>query len=82
MGLLDGKKGLIYGVRNERNIGWGCAKSLAREGATFALTFFGGREGGDVNKLAPVLGDGWHSSVWSNAEDHRSGAGKGAHQEP
>lgn len=58
MGLLDGKKGLIYGVRNERSIGWGCAKSLAREGATLALTFFGEREGRDVNKLAPSLGEG------------------------
>jgi enoyl-[acyl-carrier protein] reductase I len=58
MGLLDGKKGLIYGVRNERSIGWGCAKSLAREGATFALTYFGEREGRDVNKLAPTLGEG------------------------
>ncbi len=58
MGLLDGKKGLIYGVRNERSIGWGCAKSLAREGATLALTFFGEREEKDVNKLAPTLGEG------------------------
>ena len=56
--LLEGKKGLIYGVRNERSIGWGCAKSLAREGATFALTFFGEREEKDVNKLAPTLGEG------------------------
>ncbi len=58
MGLLDGKKGLVYGVRNERSIGWGCAKSLAREGATLALTFFGEREEKDVNKLAPTLGEG------------------------
>lgn len=55
MGLLDGKKGLIYGVRNERSIGWGCAQSLAREGASLALTFFGEREEKDVRKLAPTL---------------------------
>jgi enoyl-[acyl-carrier protein] reductase I len=57
MGLLDGKKGLIYGVRNERSIGWGCARSCAREGATLALTFYGEREEKDVRKLAPTLGE-------------------------
>jgi enoyl-[acyl-carrier protein] reductase I len=58
MGLLDGKKGLIYGVRNEWSAGWGCAKSLAREGATFAMTYFGDREESTVKKLAASLGDG------------------------
>lgn len=53
--LLEGKKGLIYGVRNERSIGWGCAQSLAREGAQLALTFLGEREERDVRKLAPTL---------------------------
>lgn len=55
MGLLDGKKGLIYGVRNERSIAWGCAQSLAREGAQLALTFLGEREERDIRKLAPTL---------------------------
>ncbi len=58
MGLLDGKTGIIYGVRNERSIGWGCAKSLAREGAKLALSFLGEREEKDVRKLAPELGEG------------------------
>lgn len=58
MGLLDGKTGIIYGVRNERSIAWGCAQSLAREGARFALTFLGEREEKDVRKLAPQLGEG------------------------
>ena len=53
--LLAGKKGLIYGVRNERSIAWGCAQSLAREGASLALTFLGEREEKDVRKLAPTL---------------------------
>jgi enoyl-[acyl-carrier protein] reductase I len=56
MGLLAGKKGLIYGVRNKWSIGWGCAQSLAREGASFAMTYFGEREEGDVRKLAAELG--------------------------
>jgi enoyl-[acyl-carrier protein] reductase I len=55
MGILDGKKGIIYGVRNERSLCWGCAQSLAREGAQLALTFLGEREEKDVRKLAPAL---------------------------
>jgi enoyl-[acyl-carrier protein] reductase I len=58
MGLLEGKKGIIYGVRNSYSIAWGCAKSLAREGATFALTYFGEREEKDVRKLAATLPEG------------------------
>lgn len=57
MGLLDGKKGLIYGIRNSRSIAWGCAQSLAREGAELAVTFLGDREEGDVRKLSAELGD-------------------------
>ena len=58
MGILDGKQGLIYGVRNERSLCWGCAQSLAREGARLALTFLGEREEKDVRKLAPTLPGG------------------------
>jgi enoyl-[acyl-carrier protein] reductase I len=58
MGLLEGKKGLIYGLRNERSAAWGCAQSLAREGATFALTYYGEREEKDVRRLAGTLGEG------------------------
>jgi enoyl-[acyl-carrier protein] reductase I len=56
MGLLDGKTGLIYGVRNERSMAWGCARSLAREGASLVLTFLGEREEKEVRTLAPQLG--------------------------
>ena len=53
--LLENKLGLIYGVRNERSIAWGCAQSLAREGARLALAFFSEREEKDVRKLAATL---------------------------
>jgi enoyl-[acyl-carrier protein] reductase I len=52
MGLLTGKKGLIYGVRNERSIALGCAESLAREGAEIVLTYLGEREEKSVRELA------------------------------
>ena len=58
MGLLEGKQGIIYGVRNERSLAWGCATSLAREGARLALTFLGEREEKDVRKLSPSLAGG------------------------
>jgi len=41
MGLLDGKKALIFGVANERSIAWGIAQALHREGAELAFTFLG-----------------------------------------
>jgi enoyl-[acyl-carrier protein] reductase I len=53
--LLENRSGLIYGVRNERSIAWGCAQSLAREGARLALAYFSEREEKDVRKLAASL---------------------------
>jgi len=53
--LLEGKKGLIYGVRNERSIAWGCAVALARQGARFALSVYSEREEKDAEKLAQSL---------------------------
>ncbi len=55
MGILDGKQGVIYGVRNERSLGWGCALSLAREGAKIAFSVFSEREEKDVEKLVGSL---------------------------
>ena len=37
--LMDGKRGLIVGVANERSIAWGIAKVLALHGAELALTY-------------------------------------------
>ncbi len=55
MGLLDGKRGIIYGVRNERSLGWGCAQSLAREGARLAFSVLSEREEKDMQKLFDTL---------------------------
>lgn len=40
MGLLDGKTAFIFGIANQRSIGWGIAQALAKEGATVALSIF------------------------------------------
>ena len=36
---MEGKKGLIIGVANERSIAWGIAKVLAEHGAELAITY-------------------------------------------
>jgi enoyl-[acyl-carrier protein] reductase I len=39
MGKLDGKTALIFGVSNDRSIGWGIAKSMHAEGAKLAFSY-------------------------------------------
>ena len=39
--LMQGKKGLIMGVANDKSIAWGIAKSLAENGASIAFTYQG-----------------------------------------
>ena len=38
MGLLDGKKALIFGVANDHSIAWGIAQALHDEGATLGFS--------------------------------------------
>ena len=41
MGLMSGKKGIIFGVSNKRGIGFSIAKRLHEEGADIAFTYAG-----------------------------------------
>jgi len=41
MGLLVGKKALIFGVANNRSIAWGITEAFLREGATVGLSYAG-----------------------------------------
>ena len=41
MKLMQGKKGLIMGVANERSIAWGISKKLSEAGAELAFTYLG-----------------------------------------
>ena len=36
--LMQGKRGLIMGVANDRSLAWGIAKTLAAHGAELAFT--------------------------------------------
>ena len=56
MSLLAGKKGIIFGVANERSIAWGIAQALHREGAELAFTFVGEALEKRVRPLAESLG--------------------------
>src|SRR5665213_3499832 len=55
-GLLAGKRGLIFGLANNRSIAWGIAKACAREGATLAFTYQGDQLKKRVEPLAAELG--------------------------
>ena len=37
---MNGKRGVIMGVANERSIAWGIAQSLSAAGAELAFTYF------------------------------------------
>jgi len=56
MGLLENKKGIIFGVANERSIGWAIAKKLKEEGAELAFTYAGPILESRVRPLAESLG--------------------------
>jgi enoyl-[acyl-carrier protein] reductase I len=44
MGILDGKKGLIFGVANERSIAWHIAQHAVEQGAQCAFSFLPGEK--------------------------------------
>ena len=41
MGILQGRKGLILGVANEKSIAWGVARACQREGAELGFNYLG-----------------------------------------
>ena len=55
-GLLEGKRGLIMGLANDKSIAWGIAKACADAGAELALTYQGDAFRKRVAPLAEQLG--------------------------
>jgi enoyl-[acyl-carrier protein] reductase I len=39
MGLMSGKRGVIFGVANDKSIAWGIARQLHEQGASLAFTY-------------------------------------------
>jgi enoyl-[acyl-carrier protein] reductase I len=56
MGMLDGKKGIILGVANDKSIAWSIAQALHKEGAELAFTYAGDIFEKRVKPLAESLG--------------------------
>jgi enoyl-[acyl-carrier protein] reductase I len=54
--LMQGKRGLIMGVANNRSIAWGIAKAVAAQGAALAFTYQGEALKKRVEPLAAEAG--------------------------
>src|SRR5258708_38170508 len=55
-GLMQGKRGVILGVANNRSIAWGIAQACRAQGAEIALTWQGDALKKRVEPLAAELG--------------------------
>ena len=53
--LLEGKKGLIVGIANDKSIAWGCAKAFRAFGADVAVTYLNDKAKKFVEPLAHAL---------------------------
>ncbi len=66
---LQGKRGLIMGVANERSIAWGIARAMAEAGAELAFTYQGEAFGSRLKPLAESVGSDFMVDVdVTNAE--------------
>ncbi len=54
--LMQGKRGLIMGVANDKSMAWGIAKACAEQGAELAFTYVGDALKKRVEPLAASLG--------------------------
>ncbi len=55
-GLMQGKRGLIMGLANDKSLAWGIAKQLAAHGAELAFSYQGDALAKRVKPLAAQLG--------------------------
>ena len=55
-GLIEGKRGLIMGLANDKSIAWGIARAMAAEGAELAFTYQGEAFGKRLEPLAASIG--------------------------
>lgn len=53
---MQGKRGLVMGVANERSIAWGIARAMSEEGAELAFSYQGEAFGSRVEPLAASIG--------------------------
>jgi enoyl-[acyl-carrier protein] reductase I len=55
-GLMEGKRGLIMGLANDKSLAWGIAKALSAQGAELAFSYQGAMMEKRVRPLAQELG--------------------------
>ena len=55
-GLMEGKRGLIMGLANDKSLAWGIAKKLSEQGAELAFSYQGDAILKRVKPLADQLG--------------------------
>ena len=55
-GLMEGKRGLIMGLANDKSLAWGIAKALSAQGAELAFSYQGAMMEKRVHPLAQELG--------------------------
>lgn len=71
---MQGKRGLVMGVANERSIAWGIAKALAEAGAELAFTYQGEGFGKRLAPLAASVGSDFMVNVDVTDEDSMDAA--------
>jgi enoyl-[acyl-carrier protein] reductase I len=54
--MLSGKKGVIFGIRSPRTIGWSIAEAAHQHGATLCVSYRGEREQQRAEQLSQELG--------------------------
>ena len=55
-GIMNGKRGIVMGVANDRSIAWGIAEAVAKQGAEIAFTYQGDALEKRVRPLAEKIG--------------------------
>ncbi|MBS1303956.1 enoyl-ACP reductase [Loktanella sp. SALINAS62] len=71
---MQGKRGLVMGVANERSIAWGIAKAMADAGAELAFTYQGEAFGKRLEPLAASVGSDLMVDVDVTNEDSMDAA--------
>lgn len=62
MGLLDGRKGLVFGIANDRSIAFHIAQTFLNEGATCIYPYLPGEK--NERRVAKALEDGGIANPW------------------
>ena len=55
-GIMNGKRGIVMGVANDRSIAWGIAEAVAKQGAEIAFTYQGDALEKRIRPLAEKVG--------------------------